>query len=215
MKYIKAGLILSLSLALAFTAGCQKAKVTLGEMEGNTYSNDFFGLRIDKPEGWVSLSQEEMADINQSGKETIGEFNEEVAEKIDLEDERNLNLFGFWEYPLDHYGDFNSSMGCAAENITLAGFLKVKTGADYLSHTRNLILASGMPYEFGEISSEKLGGKEFAVLPMTLTMYGVTVNQKYYARIIKGYALSIYITYGSDSQLEVLQGILDTMEITQ
>ena len=50
---------------------------------------------------------------------------------------------------------------------------------------------------------------------MTLTMYGVTVNQKYYARIIKGYALSIYITYGSDSQLEVLQGILDTMEITQ
>ncbi len=50
---------------------------------------------------------------------------------------------------------------------------------------------------------------------MTFTMYGVTVKQKYYARIIKGYAISIYITYSTDSELETLQGILDTIEITQ
>lgn len=214
MKLFRAGLIFSLSLALVFSAGCQKTKVTLGEMEGNKYSNDFFGLSIEKPESWVSLSQAELAELSQTGKEAIGEYNEKIAEKIDLESERNLNLFGFWKYPLDHIGD-NANIGCAAENLTIAGFLKIKTGADYLSHTRDLIIATGMPYEFGQISSEKLGGKEFAVLPMTFTMYGVTVKQKYYARIIKGYAISIYITYSTDSELETLQGILDTIEITQ
>lgn len=215
MKLFKAGLILSLSVAIVFSAGCKKTEVTLGEMEGNTYTNDFFGLQIDKPENWVSLTQEELKEVNQSGTELIGEFNEEVAQKIDLDSERNLNLFAFWEYPLTHSGDFNSSIGCAAENLTLAGILKVKTGADYLEIVRDLSEESGMPYEFGQISSEKISGKNMDVMSANITLQGLTVYQKYYARIIKGYALYFYITYVTDSQLEALQSIIDTMEITK
>jgi hypothetical protein len=215
MKLFKAVLILSFSLAIVFTAGCQKTEVTLGEMESNTYTNDFFGLQIDKPENWISLSQEELEEVNQTGKDTIGEFNEEVAQNLDLASERNLNLFAFWEYPLTHSGDFNSSIGCAAENLTLAGILKVKTGADYLEIVRDTIEETGMPYEFGQLSSEKIDGKKIDVLPMTLTMQGVKVYQKYYARIIKGYAICFYTTYVTDSQLEALQSIVDTMEIAK
>ena len=170
MKIIKttAGLILAVSLV--FAVGCSQngnqstsnskdsKTVTLGVQEGRKYTNSYFGLELNVPEGWYVASEEEKADLMQASQEVIAENNEDLAKKIDLSEEKVLYLLFASKYPLNHQG-LNPNVMCMAENLGLLGIVSLKTGKDYLTASKTTIEQSGMPCAFGEISTEKLGGK--------------------------------------------------------
>jgi len=215
LRTFRTGLILFIAAALLFGTGCrQQEKITTGEMEGNSYVNEYFGLRIDIPQDWNCLSQEDIDEVNKAGWEIIENSNKEFSDKYDLSKLKTVNLFGAYKFPKSYLGEFNPSILSVAENIGLAG-LKGKTGADYLQVTIDQINQTGLPYHFGKIATEELGGKKFHVVLASITTQGITVQQKYYCIIMKGYALCIIISYSNDSDGESLESILDTMSITK
>jgi hypothetical protein len=55
-----------------------------------------------------------------------------------------------------------------------------------------------------------LGGVDFDVMEMEMSVRGIVVKQKYYATIMKGYALCFIVSFTTDEEQASLQKILDT-----
>ena len=57
--------VLVLCMALALTAcGTADKSLTLGTVEDDVYTNDYFGLRCELPANWTFLDKEELAEQN-------------------------------------------------------------------------------------------------------------------------------------------------------
>ena len=77
MKIIKTTVGLILAASFIFATGCSQKNnssngkdnanaktITMGNQEGNKYTNDYFGLELDVPEGWTIASDEESGETD-------------------------------------------------------------------------------------------------------------------------------------------------------
>jgi hypothetical protein len=62
-----------------------------------------------------------------------------------------------------------------------------------------------------EVYSETLGGVEFDVLDVEMKIGNRVAYQVYYATLMKGYALSFIITFGTEEEAELLREILESV----
>ncbi len=100
--------LLSLAMILALTAGgtavfaeepAQEAKDMLGTRGNNLYVNEAFGIRIELPDNWSILNDDEIAELMGISKEL---FNEDaLAELL----EKNSGIFDFYAMKEDSSGD--------------------------------------------------------------------------------------------------------------
>lgn len=218
MKLLKTAASLFLAASLVFAAGCgknettnaNKKELTLGVQEGTKYSNDYFGFELNVPEEWYVATEEEKAAVLQTGQDIIAESNEEMAAQLDLAMEKTLGLIFTFKYPLTHQG-INPNVLCTAENLGLLGAAAIKTGEDYLSATQTNMEQIDLPYTFGEISKETLGGKEFYTMESTLDYGSIVLGQKYYCLVIDGYALLFVSTYSNDAEAIETQALFDSI----
>ncbi len=221
MKIIKTTVGLILATSLIFAAGCTKndnasnkggtAKtITMGTLEGTKYTNDYFGLELDIPEDWHIATEEEKAALLQAGQDAIAENNEDLAKQIDLSKEKTLSLVFSFKYPLTHQG-VNPNVLCMAENLGLLGSVTVKSGKDYLAMTKTGMEQTGMPYTFAEVTTEKLGNKDFDVMEATVDAGTIKLTQKYYAAIFDGYALVFINTFSNEDEALETKGLMDTI----
>lgn len=210
-------MVLLMSLIFTIFTGCSsKAKVekviSLGVMEGNNYSNDYFGLSLTLPDDWYIATQEEIALITDIGKELIVGDDEEKNQQFDLSMEQTINMVFSFKYPLDYIDGFNPNFMVMAENLNLIAGLTIKNGADYLAIMEDIMGSTGMPYVFNDVYTEKIGGKEFHVLESGLILGYMNVNQKIYATIMDGYALVFSISFETEEDEEEAGNILKTIK---
>jgi len=213
MKMLKSSGLILLVAALTIGAGCTGATrqtLTLGEMVGNTYSNDFFGITYVIPDNWTILTQVEIAELNGLGEDIIRENNEDFANKMDLSKEQTLNLTYAFMYPLTNQNSFNPSFMSMAENLNYFQGLIIKSGSDYLNVLKGNLEEVGLGYEFDVLTKEEIGGISFDVLPTRIQ--GTYIHQKYYAAIMKKYAVCFIITYSTDIQKLDLDNLLATVQ---
>ena len=73
MSRVKNCLAIILTIIISLSSiGCGKTKeLTLGELQGNTYSNSYFGISMNIPEGWEIQSDEFVKEMMEIGKETL------------------------------------------------------------------------------------------------------------------------------------------------
>src|SRR5689334_393416 len=50
--------VLLLLLLIGFTVACRMENVDLGSIEGSTYSNSYFGMKLTIPQGWQVQGEE-------------------------------------------------------------------------------------------------------------------------------------------------------------
>jgi hypothetical protein len=62
-----------------------------------------------------------------------------------------------------------------------------------------------------DIYTERLGGVDFDVMDLELSIRGITVKQKYYMTIMKGYALGFIVSFTNDEEESSDQKILNTV----
>jgi hypothetical protein len=62
-----------------------------------------------------------------------------------------------------------------------------------------------------EYYTERLGGAEFDVMELEMSIVGKVIKQKYYATIQKGYALCFIVSFINDDEAASLQKILDSV----
>jgi hypothetical protein len=222
MKIIKSTIGLFLAASLIFAAGCGKKDtpneagksapktITMGTQDGNKYTNDYFGLELNVPEGWTIASEEEKAALFQASQDVIEEKNKYLAKKMDLSKEQTLNLMFAFKYPLTHQG-INPSVFCMAENLGLLGKATVKSGKDYLAMVKSSMEQTGMPYTFGDVITEKLDNKDFDVMEASISAGDIKVTQKYYAAIFDDYALTFIETYSNEEEASDTKSLMDTV----
>ena len=212
MSFKRLSLSLFIGSLLALTA-CQKKaseEIDFGSYEGTTYSQPYFGFSIDFPEDWVIQSREVNEGMMDMGGDLIAGEDQNLKARLKASEMNIVNLFAVMQHELGAPVAFNPSILSVAERIK--NFPGIHTGEDYLFHARKLLESGQVKSTFPKpVYPELVGGQEFYVMTMELPVMGTVVHQKYYATILRGYALGIILSYSTDEELEQLTEVLGTL----
>ena len=142
------------------------------------------------------------------GAQLVAGDDQNLKTMVKASELQTVNLFAVFEHPVGAPVAFNPSiMGMAEMVRELPG---IKRGKDYLFHARQVLEAGQIQVSFPkDYYSERLGGIEFDVMELEISMRGKTIKQKYYATIQKGYALCFIVSFTNDDEAASLQRILN------
>ena len=117
-----------------------------------------------------------------------------------------------FKYELGTAVAFNPSLMVIAENVN--SFPGIKTGKDYLFHSKNLLKQSPMDYTFDkEIFERTIGESKFHVMEAKLNLMETIITQEYMSTISKGFSLAIVISYTTEDEKSELILIIDKMKV--
>lgn len=174
-----------------------------GKIDGSTYSNKYFGLKLEIPEGWEVANSETNDRLYEIGKKL---YNEPIVDVFDI-----IDLLTISKYPVGAAVYSNPLFGATAENVK--GIAGIKTGKDYLESCKQIFKNMKIEYEFEkEIYTEVIGNKSFDVLELKINVGSRKTYQKLYCVLIKDYAILISLTYTSEDELKELNKILNTIK---
>jgi hypothetical protein len=181
-----------------------------GRLEGSTYTNDYFGLRLTVPEGWRVADQQGFAQIEERGAEDLAGGSPEKQAQANATTKRVVNLITIGELVQDEKGASTAMLIIAAEPV--AAWL-ITSGRDYNEVVRRQLLSTHMNYVIDDpAGSESIGGVEFAVLTSRRETAGGVVRQKFYSTVRKGHALFIVSTYLNDKGARDIGEVLKTIK---
>ena len=167
----------------------QTPQVITSNTGGNQYHNAFFGVRVEKPEGWYSQPPEETIALQQRGTAALANEEEGMKAMIEASLQQSTPIFGFFEVPPGTPERLNPNVMSVAEN--LKGFPGIASGCDYLAQVRSLLEQGRMQYQFSpDCETRQLGGRELSMIEGRLEMAGVNITQRYYALLRDEYAIA-------------------------
>lgn len=209
-KAFALGLVLALVAILAAACGgADKEKViSLGTTSSGSYTNDYFGVTIKFPSDWETQDMETMNQLSEAGAELIAGDDEEMKESLDLSQAKTLNLLMASKYPMDS-AQPNPSIIVVGEKVSL--LQGVKDGKDYLEASQELMAQTGLPYDFKDIETKDIGGKEFHLMEATISEGDLSLSQVYYSTIIDGYAFNMITTYVDEETKAQAEEIIDSV----
>ncbi|MET0393338.1 MAG: hypothetical protein ABW019_09365 [Chitinophagaceae bacterium] len=178
-----------------------------GKVENQVYRNQYFGFEIPLPSDWALQSREEMEKLRQKGRAMIERSNKDMAGTLKASEINSAMLLSIFRYKPDSVtGEFNHSLTVLAENISkIPG---IKTATDYLENTQKLITQSRMPYQTSGIHHQKVGGRDFDIMTITMNLQGLSIEQLYYVTVIRDFVVGMIISYGNGRQEQELKDIV-------
>ncbi len=201
-------LVLTLVFALGSIQIARAAVPTLGELEDNIYTNEYFGLTITLPEGWSVPNKEIQKKILSAGKNMVAGNDEELQKQLDLGELNSFNLLFVSKYPIGSPVVSNPNLICIAER------LPVKISIEkYLLHSKKLLQKTQIPYQFGEkIKRIKISGRDFAVMEAYFENGSAKISQEYYCGLFDNYILNFILSFSSEEEAEEVRAILATVQ---
>ena len=215
MQRIRLAHIASSITSTILLSGCRK-KVTeekppeeldLGIIINSIYKNKYFGFSITVPSDWSIQDQNNRQQMMDAGAKTFAGEDPNLKAAVEASQLQTVNLLTVTKYPLGSPVSFNPNIVCVAERVD--DMPEIKSGKDYLLNARKFLESGQMTYSFPrEISTAKLGDKEFDLLFAELTTAGIKVQQKYHTVIMKGYALVFIESFTNAEEESYLGNIL-------
>jgi len=207
---------LMVSLWICVLTGCDAAnksprgELDFGTISGSTYSNKYFGLTITLPNGWATQDHEAQRKLMKHGTEMIAGDDKNLQALAKASELQTVNLLAAFAHPVGAPVAFNPSIACLAERLDK--FPGIKRGSDYLFHVRKAMEAGQIKVIFPkDVWSERLGGREFDVMPLEITVGATTVRQRYYALVHKGYALGCITSASTNDQELQLKPVMESV----
>jgi hypothetical protein len=197
-----------LMLTLVTACGGKDKEVSLGVTESGSYKNEFFGLSLTFPKEWVFEDADQMLKLMEAGQEVVAGNDKAKKKMLDLAQTKTLNLLMASQFPLDSGKSGPSAIAVAEKISMLQG---IKDGKDYLESSKKQMVATKLPYEFEEVKSVKVGGKDMDVMKVSINTGAAVVNQEYYSKIIEGYAFNLILTYVDDASKAETDKILESI----
>ena len=95
-----------------------------------------------------------------------------------------------------------------AENLKLAP--GIKTGSDYLFHTRKLLKQTQMQYNNidGDFEKVMIDNQEFYKMNLDINHMGLNIKQSYYSTILNGFSVNAVISFVNEAQKDELDKIV-------
>lgn len=214
----RTAIILAAAMALVCAlSGCAgKPPMTTGAYDGNTYTNDFFGLTYSVPDGWVIASREDLIAIFEASTEAVGSDDKEAEKSMKLGEQEIVYLGYVAPHEYDYMEGSNPNLNLLCENLQAAG-LVIRDSAAYveaaLDDLRSQYDSMGVAYSIADPTTETIGGAEFSVIDATLTGDGYEVYQRMLCTVKNNYALVFTLTWYDDAELPDLETIVDSIQI--
>jgi hypothetical protein len=202
---------LLLAAGLALAAGCGKksaSEIDEGVIENSVYRNDYLGFRMKLPAGWTIQDRQAHRKAAESGAKMMMADEKAAKAMLKAAEQQVVYLVAMSKHPIGTPVAFNPNLGCLAERM--ADLPGIKTGKDYHFHTRRLLEGGQLRVSFPkEIWSVSLGGKSFDVMYVEISVGRLTVQQKHYASLVRGYAIvcvASYTTPADEAEQDVIMG---------
>lgn len=183
-----------------------------GSVKDGLYINEFFGCSLNIPAGWAVQTREEMEQLQNLGKDMIAGKDKKLKRKLKTSEIRSANLITAFKYKLGTTVEFNPNISIVAENIKFSP--GIKSGADYLNHSRELLKQSQFKYDSisARFDQVEFSGKVFSRMFTSVNYMGIPIKQEYYSTIVNGFSFNIVISYSNNEQREELLGMLETLK---
>lgn len=180
-----------------------------GNIEGNKYTNEFFGFSISLPEGWYVTSREELAQIVASTTDYLS--SEAEGATLDLDEQQILPLFlSASENPFSASGA-NPNIVCLAQNLNqYAGLLSNLDAKSFLGLNVKALEAQGIE-AVGEVETLSLGGRELARVSAVQSANGMELHQTIYAFMKEGFAVVFTLSSFTDDEAQLLADTMNSI----
>jgi hypothetical protein len=193
--------------------GCGKKasdEIDFGTFSNSAYTNRYFGLAVTLPSGWSIQDQEAQQRIMKLGEKMVAGDDKNLKAVLKASELQIVNLFAAYKYPQGTPVTNNPAVIALAERVSqLPGITR---GKDYLFHARQMLESGQMQVSFPrDIYTKQLDGIDFDVMDLELYIRGITVKEKYYVAIIKGYALCVILAYTGEKEELSQQEFLDSI----
>lgn len=194
-------------------AGCRKRasdEIDFGAVENSTYRNDYFGLSVKLPSEWSVQDKETQQKLMDLGRKMVEGDDKNLKAVIKASEMQTVNLFAAFKHPIGTPVPYNPNIMCLAERVShMPG---IKRGKDYHFHSKRLLELSQVEVSFPkEVSTEELGGHDFDVMYVESLITGMTIRQKHYATIMKGYALVFAVSFTNGEEESTLDNVLSSV----
>lgn len=178
-----------------------EADLVLGTVEGNTYTNGYFGFTLPIPEGWFVATREQLAQLLNAALDYLE--NDSGAGTIDLETLQIVPLIIIAEQDLS---SSNSNLACTAQNISQFGGL-IKDLQTYMNVAVQGLKTQGIELS-GDIEYLSIDGQEIARVSGKQNMAGVTFNQTIYVFMKNGFIVMFTLGSTTDEGMQKLENIM-------
>lgn len=200
------------ALTLLFI-GCQKRasdEIDFGTLSDSIYTNKYFGFSVKLPKDWNVQDQDVQKRLMNTGAELVAGNDKNLKAMVKASELQSVNLFATFEHPVGSPVEFNPSIMSVAElTRDLPG---IKRGKDYLFQAKKMLEAGQIKVSFPkDYYTAQLGGVEFDVMELEMSMVGMVIKQKYFVSVQKGYALCFIVSYTNDEQSAFLQTVLNSV----
>lgn len=203
---VRRSLIVLLVLLAGVLQGCSRRKFDVGKIDGSTYTNEFFDMKLTIPSKWVVAGEAEQKRVQEAGKQFIKSDNPIKQWAIEKSEERSKQLITISKGALG-VTPLNSSFMCLAERIPALN--PISRGSEYLASVKNLMQSSSVPMRVAkEVYPIEVGGKVFYALDLALRAGPMEVPQTYYAYVSHGYALVFVTTSFTDEDRETIGSLI-------
>jgi hypothetical protein len=211
MKDNRAAQFSIFTFCVLLLAGCGKKasdEIDYGAVKNSVYHNEYFGLNLALPSEWSVQDQEMRQRVAATGVKMVAGDDKNFRAALKASEQQTVHLLMAFQHPVGSPVAYNPSIMCMAERVRdMPGIVR---GKDYHFHVKKLMESGQMKFQFPkDISTEKLDGIDFDVMHVSTTVGPLTVQQKYYATIMRGYALGFIVSFTTAEQESVLQRILE------
>ncbi len=209
-KQIKCAFFIVAAVLLSACGKKESQDIDLGTFEDSVYSNRYFCFKMTLPPDWNIQDQQSIKQIMDNGAEIMAGEDKNLKAAMKYSEKQVVNLLAAYKHPVGAPVTYNPNIICVAEKVrNMPG---IKAGKDYLFHTRQMLESGQLEYSFPkEIYTEQLGGIDFDILCADVAIAQMTVHQRIYAAIIKGYALMFTVSFTNDEEESFLQEILESV----
>jgi len=177
-----------------------------GQIVGNQYINDAYGMTLTIPDGWHITKQADIDAMAQLGSDAIVQ-DKATQQAIRDSLKHSPIVLAFSKHELNRPGVFNPNINVLLEDVS--AFPQIKTGEDYLS-TGRTNFAGETSMQFADAGqSRDIGGLEFAGHTQIISMMGFTVRGRQYARKFDGLVMVITLSADNPADLAELEAVLD------
>ena len=139
-----------------------------GVVEGSSYINEYFGLQIDAPTGWMFYTPEQIAQVNNVAADLLegSDIGDLIAQNGQMTDMMLFNLNGS---TVNLVIQPNQPLLAAYSDLEIFNLLETTF--------KTQMGAAGMNVNAFEVIQLKLGAEDKDVLHMTVSYSGVTIQQ--------------------------------------
>lgn len=168
-----------------------------GTIVGNTYTNDFAGIKFTKHKDWTFASDADLAQLLGIASDGFGYDFEAALEKtgsiIDV---------------MASFPGGSPNFQVTIENLSVQS-LEDLTEEEYIQLLRQQVSALNSSYTFGDAYEKELCGETYTVAEASAT-YGTTeVLQRYYLRKQGNYMIGITMSASTENSFETMENFFE------